>query len=125
MIRKILFTALIIFAVLLFYKFKKHLQLKSRKTQHYQDPINIKKNNKPILIIYAILGFIVVFSSLSWIFKLVDNNQVIQINVRHSNNTNSTYFTYKKNFKERTFITTNNRHIQLSNTDQIEVIYPD
>lgn len=125
MLRKILLTLLVIAAVVIFYRIKN--QMKKGKQEDNPSEVKGKQaeaDNKlnPMIMAYGIVGFIIVFSSLVWALNLFDNNEIINVRVINANQQVTTYQVRRKDFKDRKFITVENRHVQLSDNDRIEVI---
>lgn len=71
---------------------------------------------------YSLVALLIVVSIVLAYFNRSEANQIITLNVYGTTGVHTQYQAYQKNINGRSFTTTDNRQVQLAETDRLEII---
>ena len=121
MLRQILFTILVIIAVITFYKIKNRV---SDGIANHNSAVDAEQPEGKLttkVMAYIVLIFLALFSSIFFVLNWVESNQVIAVRVINGQNQITHYEVHSKQLKQRSFITTQGLEVTLSESDRIEI----
>lgn len=120
MISKVFFTMLVIVIVGVLFS-KQRGSRTSTKTNGAAQP-DSRNSLSTHRMVYGLVAVLLIVSGVVYYFNRSDANRVITLNVLDASGTNTQYQAYQKDIKGRTFITIDDRQVQLAETDRLEII---
>ena len=121
MLTKIFFTLAVVVIVGLVFR---HKQMpKVAATQVLESSNNEQQTGvETKTVIYAILGLIIVLSTLVFVLHWQDEHEIINIRVSDASGQQTDYQAYKKSIDGRTFTTLDDRQVTLGDSDRVEMM---
>ena len=119
MITKVFFTIFVIIVVgMIFHNRTTQTQAAAKRATAKNEPASLS----PRALAYILIGVLVLISVSVFFYNWSASKQIVTLRILDANGGTTEYQAYKKDLKNRAFDTIDGTHIELANSDRLELI---
>ncbi len=122
MIAKVFFTMLVIVIVGMIFRSKSQITAQQNASKSPSNTPDETNSLAPKSVAYLLIALLILVSGAVYYFSWKDASQVVMLRVINASGGLSEYQAYKKDINGRKFLSIDGSHIQLADTDRLEMI---